>query len=110
MKYIPLTSVETPLFVIGHPLFSSVTFRPIHEKSGLNPVAHTIEETVTIRPSSNLGCPFSIPATRGTCSTPAETRSLTDTFISGPPPFTILFLALRPIGVLTVRILLANHQ
>ena len=75
MKYKPLTSVEIPLFVIGHPLFSSVTFRPIHENSGLKPVAHTIEETGTIRPFSNLGCPLSIPATRGTCSTPAEKRS-----------------------------------
>jgi hypothetical protein len=66
--------------------------------------------TVTTHPSSGFGCPLSTPATRGTRSTTAAIKSLTDTFTSGPPPFIILCLALRPIGVLTVRILLANHQ
>src|SRR5918996_3589461 len=79
-----------------------MTGRSIQENPAWNPVHQITLATSTDRPSSSCGSPLSMPATRGTRSTPRAARSLGLTRINGSPVEIHLRRTLLPIGVLVV--------
>ncbi|MCY1250202.1 hypothetical protein D9M72_638150 [compost metagenome] len=101
-KYSPGSSCTTPRRVIGQP--QSVTGSPsIQSSDGLWPVAQMTVRTLRDVPSSNAGFPPAAALNRGSRTTPALSRSLTEIRNSGAPCRWKLAYTFRPSGLSVVR-------